>query len=278
MNLRESSHSIKAAVKRRESLLVAAGLFFALPAPGNADSFEDFMASKQKKERMANAAKNGEGVGEEEEDEVSKEEIAAAASTVDDDEEVGGGKTVKASKSYLDDYKDVKPIKDTDPLKTALVTVLRVQESTLQEARLITTGNFKDLQRNNIKMATRMMIENSKINDVIIKASAFTTDPTKVSEANEKGKAAVQDLTVILDYFDEQASAGKEVKVSELSKDKQKFILKALTSARDKLDSFLAYMPVAKVKEARNQVIFENDLNKKELPKDMEILNPVFMN
>jgi len=27
-----------------------------------------------------------------------------------------------------------------------------VQEATLQEAKLITTGNFKDLQRNNIKM------------------------------------------------------------------------------------------------------------------------------
>lgn len=28
----------------------------------------------------------------------------------------------------------------------------RVQEATLQEERLITTGNFKDLQRNNVKM------------------------------------------------------------------------------------------------------------------------------
>jgi len=32
----------------------------------------------------------------------------------------------------------------------------------------------------------------------------------QVSEANEKGRAAVQDLTVILDYFDEQ---DREVKV-----------------------------------------------------------------
>jgi hypothetical protein len=41
----------------------------------------------------------------------------------------------------------------------------------LQEARLITTGNFRDLQRNNIKMATKMMVENTRINDVIVKAS-----------------------------------------------------------------------------------------------------------
>jgi len=40
-------------------------------------------------------------------------------------------------------------------------------------------------QRNNIKMATRMMIENSKINDVIVKASAFTSDPSKVRAAKK---------------------------------------------------------------------------------------------
>ena len=60
----------------------------------------------------------------------------------------------------------------------------------MKEARLINTGNFRDLQRNNIKvhvgmwrkvfswrqslqMATKMMIENYKMNDIITKASAF---------------------------------------------------------------------------------------------------------
>ena len=43
-------------------------------------------------------------------------------------------------------------------------------------------------QRNNIKMATRMMIENSKISDVIVKASAFTSDPSKVRAAREKSR------------------------------------------------------------------------------------------
>jgi hypothetical protein len=74
-----------------------------------------------------------------------------------------------------------KPAGPVDKLKASLVTVLRcerrcrtpppprpcaahgahspaargrcrVQEATLQEERLITTGNFKDLQRNNVKM------------------------------------------------------------------------------------------------------------------------------
>lgn len=192
----------------------------------------------------------------------------------DDVEEDGEVRPTLSETSTFDEYKDVKPVKDTDPLKTALVTVIRVQESTLQEARLINTGNFKDLQRNNIKMATKMMVENTKINDVITKASAYA-DPSKVQAATERGRAAVQDLQVILDYFDE---VDKEVKVSDLSKDKKEFIQKALKSAREKLDEFLAYMPKEKVKAARDQVILENELNKKELPKDLEILNPVFMN
>lgn len=230
------------------------------------------MAKKQQKERQEQARKQARerafGGGEDEEDD---DDVVAAE---DDDESTAPVKSSSYS-STLDEYKDVKPVVDKDPIKSALYTVLRVQESTLQEARLIKTGNFKDLQRNNIKMATKMMLENTRINDVVVKASAYATDPNKVSEANEKGKAAVQDLIFILDYFDE---ADREVKVSDLPKEKREFILKALDSARSKFDEFLAYMPKEKVKAARDQVIMENELNKKELPPDLEILNPVFMN
>ena len=39
---------------------------------------------------------------------------------------------MKPARSARDEYKDVKVVKDTDPLKTRLVTVLRVQESCMQ--------------------------------------------------------------------------------------------------------------------------------------------------
>jgi len=274
MALRDPSHAEKVAVGRRELLLAAGVSFFAFPLAGNADSFEEFMAKKQKKEREEQARKQAREralSGEVDEDE---DEDAVAA---EDEDEDGTTATREASSSTstLDEYKNAKPVVDKDPVKTALYTVLRVQESTLQEARLIRTNNFKDLQRNNIKMATKMMVENTRINDVVVKASAYATDPNKVSEANEKGKAAVQDLLVILDYFDE---VDQEVKVTDLPKEKREFILKALDAARGKFDEFLAYMPKEKVKEARDQVIMENELNRKELPKDLEILNPVFMN
>lgn len=53
-----------------------------------------------------------------------------------------------------------------------------------------------------------------------------------MSEANEVGRDAVQDLVTILDYFDD---AGREIKVSDLPASKKEFILKAFTSARDKV-------------------------------------------
>jgi hypothetical protein len=49
----------------------------------------------------------------------------------------------------------------------------------------------------------------------------------------------------------------------------------------NELKDIRAHMMITKKKIitlARSQVIMENDLNMKELPKDLEILNPVFMN
>ena len=45
------------AVGRRESLLAAGLSFFAFPVAGNAESFEEFMAKKQSKEREEQARK-----------------------------------------------------------------------------------------------------------------------------------------------------------------------------------------------------------------------------
>jgi hypothetical protein len=49
-----------------------------------------------------------------------------------------------------------------------------------QEERLIKTGQFKDLQRNNIKLATKMILENYGINDAITKASGYAVKKNQV--------------------------------------------------------------------------------------------------
>ena len=118
---------------------------------GHADSFEEFMAKKQRKEREDQARKAGVTVGGgdgDDDDDVCgsveeceamagsgssapKPAAAAANAEGDDDVEIAERGKPRAP-SARDEYKNVKPVKDTDPVKTALVTVLRVQESTLQ--------------------------------------------------------------------------------------------------------------------------------------------------
>jgi len=226
------------------------------------------MAEKERKEKEEQLRKaRAEGIVPEEDVEEADDAPSSSASKSSSLSEPDG-----PSKAVLDEYKNAAPQVDKDPLKSAIVAILRLQESTLQEARLITTGNFKDLQRNNIKMATRMMIENTRIYDRIVKVASYVP-AGKISEVNEKGRDAVEDLQSILDYFDERT-----MKVNELSDDKRQFVVRALSSARSKLDEVLSYLPPEKVKEARDQVIYENELNLKELPPDVKVLNPVFMN
>lgn len=54
------------------------------------------------------------------------------------------------------------------PLSTYLYLILRVREATEQESRLISTGKFKDIQRANVKLAIKFMINNYKLSDSII--------------------------------------------------------------------------------------------------------------
>ena len=61
--------SDRAAVSRRESLFAAGALYFALPLSASADTFEEFMAKKQKKERQEQIAKQVWYFGHEEDDE-----------------------------------------------------------------------------------------------------------------------------------------------------------------------------------------------------------------
>ena len=55
----------------------------------------------------------------------------------------------------------------------------------------------------------------------------------------------------------------RAAQVNFLPADKQKFILKALSTCRSQLDSFLSYLPKDAVQEMRKLVAEENELNKK---------------
>lgn len=91
-------------------------------------------------------------------------------------------------------------LKKRQPLQPELVQILRVQESTGQEAKLVSTGKLKDLQRLNIKRSVGMILDNSDLQGRFVAATAYA-DPNRVSEATEYGNEAVEALVQILEYF-----------------------------------------------------------------------------
>ena len=99
-------------------------------------------------------------------------------------------------------------------VQTPLYNILRVREASEQESRLIKSGKFKDVQRANVKLAVKFMVENYRLNDNFIAASAYLTGD-KRTKAGDIGQNVVQNLYTILEYFD--ASDVQNIKVSHVT-------------------------------------------------------------
>ena len=92
--------------------------------------------------------------------------------------------------------------KDTE-LNSYLYKIVRVREATQQEQRLIKTGKFKDIQRANVKLAIKFMVQNYRLADSIVGASTYLKGGnTQQMKAIDVGQTAVQNLQTILEYFD----------------------------------------------------------------------------
>lgn len=100
---------------------------------------------------------------------------------------------------------------ETKSVQTPLYYILRVREATEQETRLIKSGKFKDVQRANVKLAVKFMVDNYRLNDNFIAASAFLAGERRV-RAGDIGQNVVQNLYTILEYFD--SSDVENIKVS----------------------------------------------------------------
>lgn len=157
------------------------------------------------------------------------------------------------------------------PLPTYIYNVLRVREATEQETRLISTGKFKDVQRANVKLAVKFMINNYKLSDSIIAASSYLSGNSRVL-ASGVGQSAVQNLYTIIEYFD--SSDVENIKVDSLS-GKETLVNNGLKSVRRDLDDFLAFFPADVVNDARTKISMENELNFREFDPSLgAILNP----
>lgn len=162
---------------------------------------------------------------------------------------------------------------DVKTVQTPLYYVVRVREATDQESRLIKSGKFKDVQRANVKLAVKFMVENYRLNDNIIAASAYLTGNKRI-QAVEAGQSTVQNLFTILEYFD--SSDVQNIKVGATSMaGKEALVLKGLEATKKGIDEFLSFFPKEDVEAVVQRIEKENDLNFKEFDPELGvILNP----
>ena len=143
------------------------------------------------------------------------------------------------------------------PLDQDLLLILRVQEAAGQEARLVRTGKYRELQRLNIKRAIGMMIDNYDLRDRFVRASA-SAPSGKLQAAADFGNNAVENLIQVLEYFPSNLVA------NDLTREQKDFVLAALDANSKNIDSFLSLMPPDEVSKARAEMEEENSLNLKE--------------
>lgn len=161
----------------------------------------------------------------------------------------------------------------TPTVQTPLYSILRVKEATEQESRLIKSGKFKDVQRANVKLAVRFMVDNYRLNDNFISASAFLNGDRKIKAA-EIGQTTVQNLITILEYFDSSGVDNIKIASSGLG-GKEDIVLKGLDAARKGIDSFVSLFPKEDVDAVVARIEAENELNRKEFDSELgAILNP----
>ena len=99
-------------------------------------------------------------------------------------------------------------------LESYLYRIIRVREATQQERRLISTGKFKDVQRANVKLAVKFMIQNYRLADSVVGAAAYVGGGNSQSmKAIDVGQTAVQNLQTILEYFDSQDVENIKVRI-----------------------------------------------------------------
>jgi hypothetical protein len=104
------------------------------------------------------------------------------------------------------------PTAQRKPLGDLIYTILRVREATSQESRLIRSGKFKDVQRANIKLAVKFMVQNYRLADTFIAACTYLDGTDRRLEAGQVGQAVVQNLVTITEYFDSSDVQNLKVK------------------------------------------------------------------
>jgi len=166
------------------------------------------------------------------------------------------------------------PAQAAETLDTYLYKIIRVREATLQERRLIQSGKFKDMQRANVKLAVKFMVQNYRLSDSVVGASTFLSGGnSQQMRAIDTGQMAVQNLQTILEYFD--SSDIENIKVGKNSLNgKEEIVVKGLEATEVKLNEFLSFFDEDSVTRVKDQIQEENELNVKEFDRSLgDIIN-----
>ena len=120
-----------------------------------------------------------------------------------------------------EEIKKLDAAEQTEIVRSSLYYVLRVREATEQETRLIKSGKFKDVQRANVKLAIKFMVDNYRLSDNFIKASTFLSGNRKI-QAVSAGQECIQNLQTITEYFDSSDVQNIKVRAHISQTNKQK--------------------------------------------------------
>jgi len=118
------------------------------------------------------------------------------------------------------------------------------------------------------------MLENYRLNDNFIAASAFLTGSGRI-RAIDAGQNTVQNLLTILEYFDSSDVQNLKVGSNSLGGQKETIILNGLDATRRGIDEFLSFFPREEVGEVVARINAENEMNLKEFDPELgQLLNP----
>ena len=125
------------------------------------------------------------------------------------------------------------------------------------------------MQRANVKLAVKFMVQNYRLSDSVVGASTFLGGGnSNQMRAVDTGLMAVQNLQTILEYFD--TSDVENIKVGKNAMNgKEELVVKGLAATQIKLDEFLGFFEEATVQKIKDQVQEENELNVKEFDKSL---------
>lgn len=161
---------------------------------------------------------------------------------------------------------------DSDPLRESLYLISRAQEATVQQERFAKNGKGADIKQK-MRFSLRLVEKSYRLLDQINYASQFVYPSSEIITATEAGNEAVDALQSAIDFAKNDLGPDG----TPLTDDQRAYLIECMQTTRNKLFTFVNYMPQQKLEEARLRIEKENVDNRNEFDgaDDAGVYNPV---